>query len=984
MVPDNEGIAAGRRLGRYVLYESIARGGMASVHFGRMLGLVGFTRTVAIKRLHPHLARDPEFVAMFLDEARVAARIHHPNVVSTLDIVTTADEVFLVMEYVRGEVLSGLVKRGVAAPQPVICSIIAGVLHGLHAAHEAKSDRGAPLEIVHRDVSPQNILVGEDGVARIADFGVAKATWQVQTTRDGQLKGKVAYMAPEQLRRRGVDRRTDLYAIAVVLWEALTSRRLFAGDDPGSIIAQVLMDEVPPPSVYAPSVSRELDAFVLRGLAHDPNERFATAAEMAKELERLVPLAPQSSVSDWVRCNASEALTRRAVLLGHIEAASVDEGAPLAPVAPPAVGTESAIRRISDAPTFPDSPAMDPMDGLNVLDLSLDRGSQLSGLTLPDDGARPLEANGASASTPRSPDRRGLAVAALALASISLAVTVARSRPGHGAAGIGPASAVQAMNAPPSSGSPALHVSNVRRITFGDGCQEFPSFVPDGQTLVYDDTVGPNSYIFEMPAEGGDPRPLTRVRGWDYAASVSPDGAEVAFLREAQGAAGTFVVGIDGGEPRPLSPGTVRPSWSGQGQSIWAGSGERFTRYDATTGSPQESVAVQAGYVGMHASELPDGSLVTLLSRTNVGSVEGAALLVFGSTRTRKARWLVREDLIQEAIAVMPDGQNVLVGRMNAMGQADVVDLPVDGSSPATLPASGVAPYKGLSMSRDGRHLVWSTCRPRGTLKRLDKGVATPLYPGGDWNDHAFSWLSGTNRLVALSSRGGSVEAWLIDLGAQNPPRRLELPWEPRTVASSPDGRTVVLDGTQGIATLAVDGRDEPRALTDNATDFSPSLRRDGATVLFSRPGEGGTRVMEVPVLGGEARPFLDPGSQHAVESPVEDVIVFLAGDAQDSLTPMLYYPRTGQRRPLSPQLSPGQYITVQFSPDGSRVATTRAGQQIFEVDVLTGAIVRTLDGADEFVWVGYVRNDLIAAVRRWTGNLWTADIDRRMLYGRM
>src|SRR4030088_3091893 len=176
---------------------------MATVHFGRLQGAAGFARSVAIKSLHPQYAKDPDFVAMFLDEARLAARIAHPNVVPTLDVVSQGDDLLLVMEYVRGSALSRLVRpltqKGERMPQRIAGSIVSGVLRGLHAAHEAKSEIGEPLDIVHRDVSPQNVLVGTDGIARVLDFGVAKAAGRCYTTRDGNIKGKVPYMAPEQL-----------------------------------------------------------------------------------------------------------------------------------------------------------------------------------------------------------------------------------------------------------------------------------------------------------------------------------------------------------------------------------------------------------------------------------------------------------------------------------------------------------------------------------------------------------------------------------------------------------------------------------------------------------------------------------------------------------------------------------------------------------------------------------------------------------------
>jgi len=315
-----------RILGRYALYEEIASGGMATVHFGRLLGVVGFAKTVAIKRLHPQLARDPEFVSMFLDEARLAARVRHPNVVSTLDVVALERELFLVMEYVQGDSLRHLVRNATAqgglVPPPIVATIMVGVLHGLHAAHEAGNERGEPLGIVHRDVSPQNILVGIDGVPRVFDFGVAKAAGRAQTTREGQLKGKLPYMSPEQLMGRGVTRATDVFAASAVLWEALVGKRLFKGDSEGEIVRKVLDAEVVRPSELVPGLPPQLDALVLRGLARDPDERFATAREMARALEKCLPMAPASDVGEFVEKTAAATLAIRAERMAKIESAS--------------------------------------------------------------------------------------------------------------------------------------------------------------------------------------------------------------------------------------------------------------------------------------------------------------------------------------------------------------------------------------------------------------------------------------------------------------------------------------------------------------------------------------------------------------------------------------------------------------------------------------------------------------------------------------
>ncbi|MGC4088130.1 MAG: protein kinase [Polyangiaceae bacterium] len=301
-----------RSLGRYLLYDEIAAGGMATVHVGRLLGPAGFSRTVAIKRLHPQFAKDPEFVSMFLDEARLAARIRHPNVVSTLDVVAREGELFLVMDYVQGLSLSRLVaaarRSNRTIPTRVASAILVDTLLGLQAAHEARNDRGDPLGIVHRDISPQNILVGADGIARVVDFGVAKAASRAQTTREGQIKGKLAYMSPEQVQSRGVDQRTDIFAASIVLWETLSGRRLFASDEPAATVADILTRTVEPPSKHNPTIDAQVDAVVLKGLARARSERFGSAREMARALQEALPPANSLEIEDWLASVAGDIL----------------------------------------------------------------------------------------------------------------------------------------------------------------------------------------------------------------------------------------------------------------------------------------------------------------------------------------------------------------------------------------------------------------------------------------------------------------------------------------------------------------------------------------------------------------------------------------------------------------------------------------------------------------------------------------------------
>jgi len=303
---------------------------MASVHFGRLSSDAGFSRTVAIKYLHPQYARDAQFISMFLDEARLVSRIRHPNVAAPLDVVVVSDseEVFLVMEYIHGETLGRLIEEShrlrLPLPPNVCANILCGALHGLHAAHEAVDEMGHPLGIVHRDISPQNIMVGGDGVPRVLDFGIAKAVSRSQSTEEGQVKGKVAYMAPEQLTNAAVDRRADIFAAGIVLWETLTTRRLFRADHPASAMANVLHMVVPRPSSINGNVSQAMDRVVLKALQRNPAARFQTARDFAAAIEEEAFVASTRKVSEWVSLAAATSLAERAEKVARLESESVD------------------------------------------------------------------------------------------------------------------------------------------------------------------------------------------------------------------------------------------------------------------------------------------------------------------------------------------------------------------------------------------------------------------------------------------------------------------------------------------------------------------------------------------------------------------------------------------------------------------------------------------------------------------------------------
>jgi eukaryotic-like serine/threonine-protein kinase len=319
--------AAKTVVGRYVLHAPIARGGMATIHLARMLGSEGFSRMVAAKRLHPELSEDADLVAMLLDEARIASKIHHPNVVPVLDVVRSEGEVILVQEYVHGVPLDKLLRAAREArellPVGVVIAIAADMLTGLAAAHDAKDELGASLGIVHRDVSPQNVMVGVDGIARLLDFGVAKASVNAHVTRAGMFKGKLAYTAPEQLRGE-VTTAIDVYASAVVAWEALAGRRLHPGLRELELVAAVTRGDVARlcSVVDRESISSErwgsltrLEPLLARAMSLAPEDRFGSAGELRDALLAEAPAATAAEVSQWVKRLGKEYLEGRERLI---------------------------------------------------------------------------------------------------------------------------------------------------------------------------------------------------------------------------------------------------------------------------------------------------------------------------------------------------------------------------------------------------------------------------------------------------------------------------------------------------------------------------------------------------------------------------------------------------------------------------------------------------------------------------------------------
>jgi serine/threonine-protein kinase len=300
------------RIGRYELVFKLASGGMADVYLARDESAPSTNRVVALKRVHRHLVGRPGYREMFLDEARIAFQIAHPNVCSVLDFGESQGEYYLTMEYLVGEPLARLMNRAARQAEPAgtvpaasrLARTIADVCKGLHAAHNVKGPSGSRLEVVHRDVTPRNLFLTYEGRAKVLDFGIATADMKLHPNERIELRGNIAYMAPEQLTGGRIDRRVDIWSLGVTFWEMLATRRLFKRKTPAATAESVVYDEIPPPSTLQPDVPDGLDQIVLKALRRDPEERWQSAAEMELAIRQVLDAQPivvgPADLAEWM------------------------------------------------------------------------------------------------------------------------------------------------------------------------------------------------------------------------------------------------------------------------------------------------------------------------------------------------------------------------------------------------------------------------------------------------------------------------------------------------------------------------------------------------------------------------------------------------------------------------------------------------------------------------------------------------------------
>jgi Tol biopolymer transport system component len=518
-----------------------------------------------------------------------------------------------------------------------------------------------------------------------------------------------------------------------------------------------------------------------------------------------------------------------------------------------------------------------------------------------------------------------------------------------------------------------------RRLTFDQGCEEYPSLTPDGATVVFDSSVGDDVHVVAMDIATGVQRRLTTQPGWHFSPAVSPDGKLVAYVRQHEDELGTWVVPLDGSAPaRQLVVGRTRPTWTPDGRALWAGAADKPQRIDLASGQPTRSLDPPPGYLLLRVTELTDGRAIARVFEKETR--RGRGLVLYAATGGPPSTFVA--DDTEDAIAVSPDGERVLAPKLLATQRVELWQFPLDGSPASLVPGNVALPTKGMVIARDGSRVIWSTCTTEQDLAALratsDKSplAATPLEPKTEWTDEEPAGVPGSaTRVVVVSDRQSRRQLWVLDVSGTDTPRRLRTgELEVSTPAVSMDDTQVAFTAVgHGIHVVALDGSGDARQLTAGASDTSPTFARDGRAVYFETVSPTRKRAIARVRLDGSSAPdVVVDGGERPSASPVDDRLVYVATDGEVGV-PVVMNMTTRQTRPLSPALGKGVYGGLRFSPDGKRVAVTVGLTELAEVDATTGAIVRRFTSADQLTSISYLGRDIVASRQGWRGDLWTA-----------
>ncbi len=583
---------------------------------------------------------------------------------------------------------------------------------------------------------------------------------------------------------------------------------------------------------------------------------------------------------------------------------------------------------------------------------------------------RPVGPSSRGGSSLNPPRRRwpliglaGAGVLVAGLAFVGFRMKVAQpSLPGAVAA----PTAAELSAVPPSF---TLHASGHRRVTYEEGCEEFPSFFPDGKRILFDATVGAHSNLFVVDIDSGATRKLTTSPGWDFAGKVSPDGKQVAFLRGDNELMGSYVIDAEGATPaRFLIAGGIRPSFTADGKHVWAGPRVRPTRVDAATAAVIEEAPLPENRLAWHVLSLANGDLAIAMPPFTEGTKGGISTSSGGAGARLWRDILV--DSVEEVMALSPDSSHLISARYGP-NASELLAIPLGGGATLRLSDTAISPAKGLAFSADGKRVAWSTCRSYASIVPLIEKTSPPPQA---WEDLEASRLP-DGKLAVVSARDGTMKPWIVDPSGHTPPRVLDVGAPISDASASPDGKLLALTTTTGIVVVGTEGQAPPRALTTESGDSEASFSRDGQHVLFTRRADGKTEIHRAS-LNGDAIVRTHAVGIQAVAFDDSDDFVFIeerAGKQQ----PMIWRAAKAVAEPLAASMLPGRYGRPEVSPDGKLVALAHRGVEIIVLNRASGRVERTLTmGGDQVDRPVFLADGSLYVIRvRWLGDIWVADI---------
>lgn len=576
--------------------------------------------------------------------------------------------------------------------------------------------------------------------------------------------------------------------------------------------------------------------------------------------------------------------------------------------------------------------------------------------------------------------RRWAVVAGLAVTTAVAAVAalvVSKVRPPSAGSTVPAADPAKELPgvAPQGSGAmapvPALafRPRNHRRVSFGESCDEYPSFMPGDATLVFDRSVGERSHIFSLDLRSGATTQLTTSPGWDFAATASPDGKRVLFLRFEAQRRGTWELDLESKETRLLVEGPIRPGYSADGHYALGGDHASPVRVDVRTGEVVERLQLPSGWSVWKLLGLPEQRIAALFAPRVQGGHTGLAISR-GTPGERQWEHAYKSN-IEEAVALMPDGAHLATAKITPT-RTELAAVPLDGGAAVSLAESGISPGKGLAFSHDGKQVAWSTCLDRSSIVTFD---ATPLPPEiSAYGDHDMAVLPG-GKLVLVSERDGTRRPWIVDPSGTESPKAVRLDDVAVEVGASAKGDRLVIVTSTGLKLKSLVDDAPPVQLTMNAGDYAPAFRFDDTEVLFTRQTPEGAKIMSVPTAGGEPTAVGVVGLQADPIAGTRD-FVFIEKSAGSS-RPMVW--RDAERRvePLSAALPAGRYDRPNTSRDGKLVAMAHRGVEVIVVELATGRVLRReTRGGDQLDRPVFdTKGRLYAAHTRWAGALWVAEL---------